>query len=81
MRQTPVVSLAFDPDDFLVNNELGFHSKSVEKLVKDIGFLLDNPKFRRKMGVAGQKYMNSNHDIRITVSQLNNVFLDITAKK
>ena len=34
MHQTPVVSLNADPDEIICNLKMGFHSRSVEQMVK-----------------------------------------------
>jgi len=64
MRETPVVSLNFDPSDILKRKELGFHSKNFDKLVKDVRYLINNIDVRKKMGERAREYAIEHHDIK-----------------
>ena len=60
-NECPTVTLDFDPDDIIKNNEIGFHSQSFEQLIKDVEFLLKNPEIRQKMGQKAREYALANH--------------------
>jgi glycosyltransferase involved in cell wall biosynthesis len=65
MRETPVITLNFDPDNIIKNNNIGFHSKNFERLVKDTKFLIENPDKRKMMGKRARDYAVKNHDINL----------------
>jgi len=74
LREVPVVSLSFDPDDVLVRNKIGFHSKTFEKLVSDVSALIENKSLRQKMGKKARKYAEKNHDANKMVEKLISLF-------
>lgn len=75
MHCTPVVSLNADPDEIICNLRLGFHSKSVEQMVKDIRELLRDQDLCKAMGQNGRQYVESNHNIDIVIHDYENIFL------
>lgn len=75
MHQTPVVSLNADPDEIICNLKMGFHSRSVEQMVKDIRELLQNQDLCRSMGQNGRRYVEKYHDIDAIVLDYEGVFL------
>lgn len=74
MHCTPVVSLNADPDDIICNLKLGFHSGSIEQMVKDIRELLQNQDLCKKMGQNGRRYIESNHDIDAIAHDYEDIF-------
>jgi glycosyltransferase involved in cell wall biosynthesis len=66
MRQTPVVSLNFDPDDINTSNNIGYLSGDFEQLVKDVEHLLDAPTIRSDMGMRARQYSVKKHDTDVT---------------
>jgi len=56
MRKVPVVSLNVDPDNVLEKKRIGFHSKTFERLVKDLDGLLKNKRLREQMGMRARQY-------------------------
>ncbi len=62
MRETPVVTLNFDPDDLLKIEKIGFHSSRYKQFVDDVRFLLVNKKERHLMGKRARQYAINNHD-------------------
>jgi glycosyltransferase involved in cell wall biosynthesis len=65
----PVVSLEVDPDEVICQNNLGFHSKTFDQMVKDIEILLLNPDLRQQMGQNGQTYIKREHDVRKNIDK------------
>ncbi len=63
MRETPVVTLDFDPDDLIKTKNLGFHSGSFQKMAQDVRYLLENQDQRQRMGQAAREYALKNHDM------------------
>lgn len=62
-RETPTVTLNFDPDNLIKKYKMGFHSKNFDQLVKDVRYLIENDNIREKMGRNARKYAVENHDI------------------
>jgi len=74
MHCTPVVSLNADPDEIICNLKLGFHSRSVEQMVRDIRELLQNQDLCKTMGQNGRHYVEDNHDIDIIAHDYEGIF-------
>ena len=64
MRQTPVVTLNFDPDGTNVTQEIGFNSHSFEQLVQDVRRLVESPSQSEEMGKRSQEFSSSAYDIK-----------------
>jgi len=73
----PVVSLNVDPDEIICDFELGFHSKSFEKLVLDVANLVKNNILREKMGANGRRYVEMNHNINSNIELYVKLFNDL----
>lgn len=63
MRETPVVTLSFDPDDIINKNNIGFHSGNFDQMVKDIRYLIENEEKRREFGKLARKFALENFDM------------------
>jgi len=61
LNECPTVSLKFDADDIMVKNRIGFHSGTYLQLVKDVKYLIDNPKMTAEMGKKARQYALANH--------------------
>ena len=61
--EVSVVSLHVDPDNVLVENKIGFHSRTFDQLVKDINLLAKDSRLRKKMGERSRQYAEKNHSI------------------
>ncbi len=60
-RWTPVITLDADPDEIICRLNLGLHSRSFDKLVKDLEQLLISNTLRFEMGQRGRDYIISEH--------------------
>ena len=60
----PVVSLNVDPDGTISRYELGYHSKSFDKMKDDVKTLLECDGLRQFIGERGRSYVERNHDIK-----------------
>jgi glycosyltransferase involved in cell wall biosynthesis len=56
MREVPVVALNSDPDDIIKTIEIGFHSKTFRRMVKDVKCLIENKHLRAEMGKRSKKF-------------------------
>ena len=74
----PVISIGFDPDEIICKNNLGFHSKDFNQLVKDTKKLIENQKLRIEMGKNGRKYVEKEHDIDKLIKKYINIFKVLT---
>jgi glycosyltransferase involved in cell wall biosynthesis len=64
MRETPVVTLDFDPDGIIKKHGFGFHSKSFDQMIRDVEYLIKNEEIRRQMGARARQYSLQNHNIK-----------------
>ncbi len=69
MYYNPVISLNVNPDNIIIENKLGFHSKNFENLVNDLKTLIDNPELRNKMANSCREYVEQNHNIEANIFQ------------
>ena len=75
LREVPVVSLSFDPDDILVREKIGFHSKTFRKLVSDVSTLVENKSLREEMGKRASQYAEKNYTANKMVDKLVKLFI------
>jgi glycosyltransferase involved in cell wall biosynthesis len=74
MNYTPVVSLHDNSYEILCRYNMGFHSKTLNRLIEDVKTLLEDEVLRKKMGVNGRKYVEREHDITIIVKKYIELF-------
>lgn len=74
---TPTVSLNIDPDGVIERYNLGRLSKTFEKLVEDVGFLLQKPDLRGRFGHNAINYTAENHAQDVVVNQYIDLFNDL----
>jgi glycosyltransferase involved in cell wall biosynthesis len=56
MREVPVVTLNCDPDNSIKLNKIGFHSKTFQKMVWDIKYLIKNQDKMEEMGIRAKNF-------------------------
>ncbi len=71
---TPVVTLHCDPDDLLENKSMGFHSKSVDRMVDQIRLLLHSKEARQSMGMTARQYVTQHHNVADLGQKLDTLF-------
>ena len=64
MRKVPVVSLNVNPDKVFDKENIGFYSRSYEKLREDVKRLIENDELRESMGNDAQIYSYANHSAK-----------------
>lgn len=74
MRETPVVSLEFDPDNLLENNKLGFISHNFENLVLNVNNLIESNKECRSIGRRASEFAKNNYNIEKISKMYANLF-------
>ena len=61
MNYTPVVSLGDNEDEIIQKYGMGFHSRTIEQMNKDILYLIENEDVTKQMGLNGRKYVEEEH--------------------
>lgn len=64
LRRVPVISLGFDPDNIIANNNLGFNVNSVKEASDKIFLLLNDYKFYQTLSHNVYMYGKKNHTIK-----------------
>ena len=78
MNRVPVVSLNVDPDRMIKKNNIGFHSKSFQQLVKDTRALIEDRELREEMGCRAQKIAFEKFSIDKNMNTMLNLFEALT---
>lgn len=69
-RHVPVASLNVDPDDILVQNGIGFHSRSLAGLVRDTDRLTRDRELRESMGRRAYEYALRHHSMGPNIAKV-----------
>lgn len=69
MHYVPVVSLNSDPDEIICRHELGFHSKSFDRMVDDVKVLIESEYLRDRIGQNGRQYVEREHDMNWAIQE------------
>lgn len=70
MREVPVVTMLWDPDDILRSGEVGLFSGSFEQMVRDVRTLVENPALRDEMGRRARAYALEHHSLEKNMRRL-----------
>lgn len=76
-NKCPTITLSFDPDNIIKNNQLGFHSGNQEQMGKDLQKLIDDNDLRETIGERARKYALENHSIVSNVKKYEEKFKEI----
>lgn len=79
-RETPFVSLEYDPDEVICKYELGLHSESFYKLIEDVRTLMKDDGMRSEFGRNGRRYVLQNHSPDLTISAYERVLIALATK-
>jgi glycosyltransferase involved in cell wall biosynthesis len=77
LRGVPVVSLNVDPDGVLIREKIGMHSQTVDRMIEDVAYLVDNQDACQNMGRSAISYAIENH----TSISMANGLLDLFGAK
>ena len=66
---TPFVSLGDNEEETIEKYYMGFHSRTVEQLIKDISYLIENEDIARQMGLNGRRYVEKEHNLDTIIDQ------------
>lgn len=67
MNYLPVISLGDNSNNIISQNNLGFHSKTFERMVTDLKALIEDGNLREVMGKNGRNYVKRTHDIPVII--------------
>ena len=56
MRRVPVVTLNADPDSMIETKGFGYHSRTFQQMVRDVGSLIKHHNLRENMGKNSQRF-------------------------
>lgn len=70
LHRVPVLSLNIDPDDIMKSNRIGFHSKTIDQLEKDLRMLTENKKLYMECSKRSYTYACKEHDIVKTTKSI-----------
>lgn len=76
-NHTPIVSLNFDPDEIIANNNLGLYSKNFHELKESTQKLMEDDDLREKMGVNCFNYVDKEHNLQKIVNEYENLFQNL----
>ncbi len=79
-RETPFVSLEYDPDEVICKYGIGLHSKSFYKLTEDVRTLMEDDDMRSELGRNGRRYVLQNHSPERTISAYERVLAGLATK-
>ena len=65
LRQTPVISLGFDPDNIVVSNNLGYNLNSIEEAVDKISTITNDFEAYKSLSQNAYNYGCKNHSIKV----------------
>ena len=77
LHGTPVVTLDCDPDNVIKENNLGFHSGSLDKMAEDVLSIIRNKELRDTIGTKARAYALEHHNIEKTSSDMAMLFSNL----
>jgi glycosyltransferase involved in cell wall biosynthesis len=77
MQGKPTISLWYDPDNMMKNNDIGLVSGEFEQLVRDTKTLLENPSRREGMGQRAKKLAEAHFTPEVNIRKFEQFFLEI----
>lgn len=73
LRETPVLSLSFDPDEILKNNNVGYLVESQKDMEGKVRQLISHPEKRKRIGREAKRYAEENHSIISVADRIESV--------
>ena len=65
----PVISLNVNPDDIITAYSLGFCSKTISQMNKDINLLYSDEKLYKKLSNSAYLYVKKNHNLEVIIEE------------
>lgn len=65
----PVISLNVNPDDIITAYSLGFCSKTISQMNKDIDLLYSDEKLYKKLSNSAYLYVKKNHNLEVIIEE------------
>jgi glycosyltransferase involved in cell wall biosynthesis len=79
-RETPFISLSYDPDEVIRKYRIGLHSRSFDRLTEDVSFLMKDNLTRRELGRNARSYVIENHSPEITIEAYDRILHQLGTK-
>lgn len=79
LQAKPTISLYFDPESIIIDNQLGFVSGSVEQMVKDVKKLIEDQKLRIEIGQRAKNFAQQHFDPELNVRKLEEFLIQTLA--
>lgn len=70
MRKVPVVTLDINPDEIITRNGLGYHSKTITQMKKDVRTLILDRELRNNIGERAQTFAFNNYSLEKNCSKI-----------
>ncbi len=72
----PIVSM-FDPDNLIIEKDMGIVAKDITELASGIRMLLNEPERRRQVSDLARRYYLENHRIDVILPKFEKIFTDL----
>jgi glycosyltransferase involved in cell wall biosynthesis len=77
LQGKPTISLYYDPESFIEQHHIGFHSRSFDKFVHDVRTLIDDKELRDEMGARAAAFAREYFDPGKNVRRLEELMLSL----
>lgn len=79
-RETPFISLGYDPDEVICKYRIGLHSRSFARLTEDVSLLMNDDLTRRELGRNARRYVIENHSPEVTIEAYERILSQLGTK-
>lgn len=73
----PTISLYFDPESIIKNNQLGYVSGSLDQMVKDVKNLIEDSQLRMEIGERAKNFAKQNFDPESNIRKLERFLFEV----
>jgi glycosyltransferase involved in cell wall biosynthesis len=80
-RETPYVTLKYDPDEVICVHKIGLHSESFVDLVNGVSRLMNDSSLRTQLGRNARKYVLENHTPALAANAYCRIFESLKTKR
>ena len=79
-RETPFISLGYDPDEVICKYRIGLHSRSFNRLTEHVSLLMNDDLTRRELGRNARRYVIENHSPKVTIQAYDRILNQLGTK-
>jgi glycosyltransferase involved in cell wall biosynthesis len=80
-RETPYVSLQYDPDGLICNRKIGFHSRSFASLIDDVRQVVHDDQLRARLGRNARKYVLEEHSPQLALKAYSKILDSLPTRR